>query len=78
MTITIPVASRSHFMSIVDPGTRVQKVQWTFLENPQPAHNVCFNVDFRSRRRTTYFQRWNNVIDFNVGKTTHFQRRFNV
>ena len=38
----------------------------------------CFNVDFRSRRWTTNFQRWNNVIDFNVGKTTHFQHLFNV
>ena len=31
-----------------------------------------FKVDFRSRRWTTNFQRWYNVIDFNVGKTTHF------
>ena len=37
-----------------------------------------FKVDFGSRRWTNNFQRWNKVIDFNVRKTTHFQRRFNV
>ena len=40
----------------------------------------CFKVDFLSRRWTTTsnFQRWNHVIDFNIGKITHFHRRFSV
>ena len=38
----------------------------------------CYKVNFRSRRWTTNFQRWNNVIDFNIGQTTNFQRCFNV
>ena len=40
--------------------------------------HICFKVDFRSRRWTTNFQCWYNVIVLNVGKTTHFQRCFNV
>ena len=49
----------------------------TMLANPADTQR-CFKVDFRLWRWTTNFQRWNNVIDFHVGKTTHFQRCFNV
>ena len=36
----------------------------------------CFKVDFRSRSWTTNFLRWNNVIDFNVGKNNIFSTLF--
>ena len=41
----------------------------------------CFQVDTKSRRRTTSNQRWNNVVYvnveiYNVQQRCHFQRRF--
>ena len=48
---------------------------WNGQYGPSKPAQRCFNVDFRSRRWTTNFQRWNNVIDFNVEIATLKQRR---
>ena len=61
-----------------DPEVVFRRGRYSSLHRHTTLFQRCFKVDFRLRCWTTNFQRWNNVIDVNVGKRNIFQRCFNV